>query len=157
MLTNYPPSALSLEEKRELGEQFQTWPPNEILVHIHPRFPGGDVPMLGTLQLRSLKDTMEFLAEDLIAQREFRVAPDEGTKTDAYDAPILLHIERDPDISNNPVVAITFEGVQYALPVAIKGDPQRDWSLRVFALLYDLFQMTVRPSTAPVPGIAITK
>lgn len=157
MLTNYPPSGLSPEEKRELGEQFQTWPPNEILVHIHPRFPGGDVPMLGTLQLRSLKDTMEFLAEDVVNQREFGITPDKKTKTDVYDAPILLHIERDPEISKNPVVAVTFDGVQYALPVALKGDPQRDWSLRVFALLYDLFQMTVRPSTAPVPGIAITK
>jgi hypothetical protein len=27
----------------------------------------------------------------------------------------------------------------------------------VFTLLYDLFQMTVRPSNVPVPGIAITK
>lgn len=157
MLTNYPPSALSQEEKRELGEQFQTWPPNEILVHVHPRFPGGEVPMLGTLQLRSLKDTMEFLAEDLVAQREFAVPPDERTKTDAYDAPTLLHIERDPKISKNPVVAVKFDGVVYALPVAIKEDPQRDWSLRVFTLLYDLFQMTVKPSTVPVPGIAITK
>ncbi|NGZ02843.1 MAG: hypothetical protein CV090_07325 [Nitrospira sp. WS238] len=157
MLTNYSPSALSQEEKRELGEQFQTWPPNEILVHLHPRFPGGEIPILGTLQLRSLKDTLEFIAEDLVARREFGVTPDERTKTDAYDAPILLHIERDPDISKNPVVAVKFDGVQYALPMAVQGDPQRDWSLRVFALLYDLFQMTVKPSTVPVPGIAITK
>lgn len=157
MLTNYPPSALSPEEKRELGDQFQTWPPNEILVHIHPRFPGGEVPMLGTLQLRSLKDTMEFLAEDLVAQREVGVTPDERTQTAVYDAPILFHIERDPDISKNPVVAVKFDGVRYALPVAVQDDPQRDWSLRVFSLLYDLFQMTVKPSTVPVPGIAITK
>ncbi len=157
MLTNYPPSALSPEEKRELGEQFQTWPPNEILVHIHPRFPGGDVPMLGTLQLRSLKDALEFLAEDLVARREFEVTPDERTQTDLYDAPILLHIERDPDISQHPVVAVKFEGMVYALPVATTDDPQRDWSLRVFSLLYDLFQMTVKPSAVPVPGIAITK
>ncbi len=157
MLTNYPPSAISPEEKRQLGEQFQSWPPNEILVHVHPRFPGGEVPMLGTLQLRSLKDTLEFLAEGLIAQREFPVDPDERTKTGVYDAPLLLHIERDPETSKNPAVAVKFDGVRYALPVGTEDDPQRDWSLRVFTLLYDLFQMTVRPSNVPVPGIAITK
>lgn len=113
--------------------------------------------MLGTLQLRSLKDTMEFLAEDLVAQREVGVTPDERTQTAVYDAPILFHIERDPNISKNPVVAVKFDGVRYALPVAVQDDPQRDWSLRVFSLLYDLFQMTVKPSTVPVPGIAITK
>jgi hypothetical protein len=157
MLTNYPPSAISPEEKRQLGEQFQSWPPNEILVHVHPRFPGGEVPMLGTLQLRSLKDTLEVLAEGLTTRREFPVDPDERTKTEAYDAPMLLHIERDPETSKNPAVAVKFDGVRYALPVATEDDPQRDWSLRVFTLLYDLFQMTVRPSNAPVPGIAITK
>jgi hypothetical protein len=157
ILTNYPPSAISPEERRQLGEQFQTWPPNEILVHVHPRFPGGEVPMLGTLQLRSLKDTLEFLAEGLIAQREFPVDPDERTNTEVYDAPLLLHIERDPDTSKNPTVAVKFDGVRYALPVGTEDDPQRDWSLRVFTLLYDLFQMTVRPSNVPVPGIAITK
>lgn len=113
--------------------------------------------MLGTLQLRSLKDTLDFLAEDLVAQRQFAVIPDERTRSEAYDAPVLLHIERDPDISKNPVVAVKFDGVRYALPLAAKDDPQRDWSLRVFTLLYDLFQMTVKPSTVPVPGIAITK
>lgn len=157
MLTNYPPSAISPEEKRQLGELFQNWPPNEILVHVHPRFPGGEVPMLGTLQLRSLKDTLEFLAEGLIAQREFPVDPDERTKTEVYDAPLLLHIERDPETSKNPAVAVKFDGVRYALPVGTEDDPQRDWSLRVFTLLYDLFQMTVRPSNVPVPGIAIAK
>jgi hypothetical protein len=157
MLTNYPPSAISPEERRQLGEQFQTWPPNEILVHVHPRFPGGEVPMLGTLQLRSLKDTLEFLAEGLIAQREFPVDPGERTKTEVYDAPLLLHIERDPETSKNPAVTVKFDGVRYALPVGTEDDPQRDWSLRVFTLLYDLFQMTVRPSNVPVPGIAITK
>lgn len=157
MLTNYHPSAISLEEKRQLAEQFETWPPNEILVHVHPRFPGGEAPMLGTLQLRSLKDTLEFLAEGLVGQPEFPVDPDERTKTKAYDAPLLLHIERDPEISKNPAVAVKFDGVRYALPVGTEGDPQRDWSLRVFTLLYDLFQMTVRPTNVPVPGIAITK
>ena len=157
MLTNYPPSAISPEEKRQLGEQFQTWPPNEILVHVHPRFPGGEMSMLGTLELRSLKDTLEVLAEGLTTRREFPVDPDERTKTEAYDAPMLLHIERDPETSKNPAVAVKFDGVRYALPVATEDDPQRDWSLRVFTLLYDLFQMTVRPSNAPVPGIAITK
>lgn len=157
MLTNYPPSAISPEERRQLGEQFQTWPPNEILVHVHPRFPGGELPMLGTIQLRSLKDTLEFLAEGLMAQREFPVDPDERTKTEVYDAPLLLHIERAPETSKNPAVAVKFDGVRYALPVGTKDDPQRDWSLRVFTLLYDLFQMTVKPSNVPVPGIAITK
>ena len=157
MLTNYPPSALSPEEKRQLGEQFLTWPPNEILVHVHPRFPGGEFPMLGTLQLRSLKDAMEFLAEGLVTQREFTVDPDVRTETDAYDAPFMLHIDRDSETREHAAVTVKFEGVVYGLPVGSQNDPQRDWSLRVFSLLYDLFQMTVRPSSVPVPGIAITK
>ena len=72
--------------------------------------------MLGTLHLRSLKDTLDFLAEDLVVQRQFAVTPNERTQSEAYDALVLLHIERDPDISKNPVVAFTFDGVRYALP-----------------------------------------
>ena len=157
MLTNYPPSALTVAEKRQLGEQFQSWPPNEILVHVHPKFPGGEFPILGTLQLRSLKDTLEFLAEGLASEREFAVSPDDPTDDEAYDAPFLFRVEQDPEGAERAAVAVEFEGVTYALLGGVEEDRQQAWSLRVFSLLYDLFQMTVRPSSAPVPGIAIAK
>jgi hypothetical protein len=47
-------------------------------------------------------------------------------------------------------VTARYQGQLYAVA-------KKTWDLEVFRLLYQLFQMTVKPIQAPVPGITIAK
>ena len=54
-------------------------------------------------------------------------------------------------------MSVHYNGRAYAIPGEEATMERAGWDLRVFRLLYELFQMTVRPVQAPVPGITIAK
>jgi len=157
VVSNYFPGPLSSEQKRRLGNIFQTWPPNEILVDIQPGFPGGEYPMQGTIRLRSFDAVLEFLSMDRAATREYAVEKDPRTGWIPFDPPELLKIVEAVARPEQAAVSVHYNGRAYAIPGEEATMERVGWDLRVFRLLYELFQMTVRPVQAPVPGITIAK
>lgn len=145
LVSNYPAGAVDLAQLTQLGKRAKEWPPNEILVDIRPGFPGGESPIQGTIQLRSFDSILRFLGVEMI-NNDGNVRRGHELSTNPAR---LLTIEK-VDTRSHATVAVQYQGQLYAVSA-------NTWDLEVFRLLYQLFQMTVKPIQAPVPGITIAK
>ncbi|WP_213043958.1 hypothetical protein [Nitrospira defluvii] len=159
VIANYDPARLSNEERRHLHEEAQRAPLDSILVDIRPGNPGGDYPLHGSILLRSMNAIIGFVARSIEEEQELMVSPDVRTKTVVRNPARTLEIEESDSKPGDYEFSVPFDGRYYSVrkyPVSQGMVPS--WNQEAFAVLSNLFQMTVTDLTKyPTPAIAITK
>ncbi len=159
LISNYDPSRLSNEERRRIHEEAQRFPPDHVMIDIRPDFPGGDWPMHGSILLRSMNAIIGFVARSIEEEPEMAVAPDPRTKTVVRNPTRVLEIEESASKPDDYEFSVQFDGRHYSIrkyPVSQGMVPS--WNQEAFAVLSNLFQMTVTDLTKyPTPAIAIAK
>ncbi|MBA5867743.1 MAG: hypothetical protein GDA67_13710 [Nitrospira sp. CR1.3] len=159
LIANYDPSRLSNDERRRLHEEAQRYPPDYVMVDIRTGFPGGDYPFHGSVLLRSMNAIIGFVARSIEEEPETMVSPDPRTGTVARNPAKTLEIEESSSKPNGYEFSVQFDDRHYSIrkfPVSQGMVPS--WNQEAFAVLSNLFQMTVTDLTRyPTPAIAIAK
>ena len=159
VIANYDPARLSNEERRHLHEEAQRTPLDSILVDIRPGNPGGDYPLHGSILLRSMNAIIGFVARSIEEEQEMMVSPDVRTKTVVRNPARTLEIEESDSKPGDYEFSVPFDGRYYSVrkyPISQGMVPS--WNQEAFAVLSNLFQMTVTDLTKyPTPAIAIAK
>jgi hypothetical protein len=159
LISNYDPNRLPNEERRRLHEEAQRFPPDYVMVDLRPGFPGGDYPLRGSILLRSMNAIIGFVARSIDEEPEPMVAPDPRTKTVVRNPAKTLEIEESTSKPADYEFSVSFDGRYYSIrkyPVSQGMVPS--WNQEAFAVLSNLFQMTVTDLTRyPTPAIAIAK
>lgn len=158
-MTNYDLHRLSNEERRRLNEEIERFPPDHIFVDIRPGFPGGEYPLRGFVLLRSFNSIISFVARGIGEEPGYHVEKDPRTGPVPRNPAHVLEIEessaRLPDVE----FSVEFEGKHYAIrkfPITEGMEPS--WNQEAFAVLANLFQMTVTDvSNVKTPIISISK
>ncbi len=157
LIANYDPQFLPDDERRALDARAQEFPESFLLVDIRPDHPGGDYPLRGWIKLRSLYQILTFVGRAIDPTWEVPVAPHPASApAPAQPARTLLVLEGDspPD---DAVVAAELEGRWFWIPAPAPGAARsRDWNLRAFQVLTDLYQLTTRnPGVAPPTVVTV--
>jgi len=159
LVANYDPSRLPNDERHRLHEEAQRFPPDYVLVDVRPGFPGGDYPLHGSILLRSMNAIIGFVARSIGEEAEFHVDPDPRTKAVARNPVRTLEIEESAGKPSDYEFSVEFDKRYYSIrkfPVSEGMSPS--WNQEAFAVLSNLFQMTVTDLTRfPTPAIAIAK
>lgn len=159
LIANYDPKRLSNEERRKLHEEAQRYPPDYVMVDIRPGFPGGDYPLHGSILLRSMNAIIGFVARSIEEEPEMPVSPDPRTKTVVRNPAKTLEIDESTSKPEGYEFSVQFDNRYYSIrkfPVSQGMVPS--WNQEAFAVLSNLFQMTVTDLTKyPTPAIAIAK
>jgi len=159
LIANYDPSRLSNDERRQLHEEAQRVPSDSILVDLRPGHPGGEYPLHGSILLRSMNSIIGFVAKSIEEELEMMVSPDPRTKTVVRNPAKTLEIEESDSKPGDYEFSVMFDGWYYSVrkyPVSQGMVPS--WNQEAFAVLSNLFQMTVTDLTRfPTPAIAIAK
>ncbi len=159
LIANYDVKRLSNEERRRLHEEAQRYPPDYIMVDIRPGFPGGEYPLHGSILLRSMNAIIGFVARGIEEEPEMMVSPDSRTKTVVRNPARTLEIEESTWQPGGYEFSVQFDDRYYSIrkfPVSQGMVPS--WNQEAFAVLSNLFQMTVTDLTRyPTPAIAIAK
>jgi hypothetical protein len=159
LISNYGPNRISLEERRRLQEEAIRYPADSILVDIRPGSPGGDYPLHGTIRLRSMNAIINFVARGIGEEPEAGVEPDPRTSTLVRNPVRTLEIEESERKPSDFEFSVEFDKRYYFIrkyPTSEGMSPS--WNQEAFAVLSNLFQMTVTDLTRyPTPAIAIAK
>lgn len=159
LIANYDPARLPNDERRRLHEDAQRFPPDSVMVDIRPGFPGGDYPLRGSILLRSMNAIIGFVARSIEEEPELMVSPDPRTGPVARNPARTLEIEESDVKPSDYEFSVQFDGRYYSIrkyPVSRGMVPS--WNQEAFAVLSNLFQMTVTDLTKyPTPAIAIAK
>ncbi len=159
LVSNYDPNRLSNDERLGLQEAAQRFSPDSVLVDIRPGGPGGDYPMRGWILLRSMNAIIAFVARGIEEEPEEMVAPDPRTRTVVRNPARTLEIHESDSRPADDEFSVQFDGRYYSIrkfPVSQGMVPS--WNQEAFAVLSNLFQMTVTDLTRyPTPAIAIAK
>ena len=159
LISNYNPARLSNDERRQLHDDAQRYPTDYVMVDIRPAFPGGAYPLKGAILLRSMNAIIAFVARSIDEEPEMMVSPDPRTKTVVRNPAKTLEIEESLSQPEGYEFSVPFEGRYYSVrkfPVSQGMVPS--WNQEAFAVLSNLFQMTVTDLTRyPTPAIAIAK
>jgi hypothetical protein len=129
------------------------------MVDIRPGSPGGDYPLRGSILLRSMNAIIGFVARSIEEEPEMMVPPDPRTKTVVRNPAKTLEIEESSSKPDGYEFSVQFDDRHYSIrkfPVSQGMVPS--WNQEAFAVLANLFQMTVTDLTRyPTPAIAIAK
>ena len=159
LIANYDPARLSNDDRRQLQEEAQRVPFDSILIDIHAGFPGGEYPLHGSILLRSMNAIIGFVARSIEEEPEMMVGPDPRTKIVVRNPARTLEIEESVSKPDDYEFSVAFDGRHYSIrkyPVSQGMVPS--WNQEAFAVLSNLFQMTVTDLTKyPTPAIAIAK
>jgi hypothetical protein len=159
LVSNYDPSRLSNDERRRLHEKAHQFPPDYVMVDIRPGAPGGDYPLHGSILLRSMNAIIAFVARSIEEEPEKLVSPDPRTTIVVRNPAKTLEIEESASQPDGYEFSVQFDGRYYSIrkfPVSQGMVPS--WNQEAFAVLSNLFQMTVTDLTRyPTPAIAIAK
>ena len=159
VIANYEPWRLTNEERRRLNEEIQRFPSDSIFVDIRPGHPGGDWPMRGMIQLRSFNAIIGFVARAISEEPGFHVDPDPRSGPVTMNPDKVLEIEELTVAPREAEFSVAFEGTHYSISrFPISGGMVPSWNQEAFAVLANLFQMTVTDvSNAKAPIISISK
>lgn len=159
LIANYDPSRLSNEERRRLQDEAHRFPPDYVFVDIRPGYPGGDYPLHGSILLRSMNAIIGFVAKGIEEEQEMAVVPDPRTKTVVRNPARTLEIEESASKPDDYEFSVQFDNRHYSVrkyPLSQGMVPS--WNQEAFAVLSNLFQMTVTDLTRfPKPAITIAK
>lgn len=158
-VTNYDLHRLSNEERRRLNEEIERFPPDHVFVDIRSGFPGGEYPLHGFILLRSFNSIISFIARGIAEETGFYVDKDPRTGPIVRNPARVLEIEESSSPLADAEFAVEFEEKYYSIrkfPITQGMEPS--WNQEAFAVLSDLFQMTVTDiSNAKTPIISISK
>lgn len=159
VIANYEPWRLTNDERRRLNEEIQRFPSDSVFVDIRPGHPGGDWPMRGMIQLRSFNAIIGFVARAISEEPGFHVDPDPRSGPVTMNPDKVLEIEESTATPREPEFSVAFEGTHYSINrFPISGGMVPSWNQEAFAVLANLFQMTVTDvSNAKTPIISISK
>ncbi len=150
-ITNYDPRAMSDREREALNEQASRNPTNFVFVDIRSDKPGGDYPLRGAVKLRSFNEILAFLAAGIDGNPEYNVKADPRTGEVARNPRETLDIQVTGNRLSERFLDVEFRGKHYS----VLDTP---WDREAFALLYNVYQMTVTDVTGVgVPLITISK
>jgi len=150
VITNYDPRALSDAERAALNARAANNPGNFVLIDVRPGYPGGDWPLFGALKLRSLNRLLDFVALSDVEAREFAVTKDPRSG-DAVPNPVrTLAIEVSDSAPSGDSPFALYRGRYYSVA-------DTPWDRKAFAVLYNLFQMTVTDVSQVGLPITISK
>ena len=159
VITNYEPWRLSNDERHQLNEEIQRFPLDYVFVDIRSGYPGGEWPMRGVIQLRSFNAIIGFVARGISEEPGFHVEPDQRTGPVFMNPDHVLDVEETASTPKDAQFSIEFEGTYYAIskfPISRGMVPS--WNQESFAVLANLFQMTVTDvSNVKTPIISIPK
>jgi hypothetical protein len=159
LVANYDPNRLSNEERRRLHEDAQQSPSDSLMIDLRPGHPGGDYPIHGAILLRSMNAIIGFVARSIEEEPEVQVTPDPRTTATVRNPAKTLEIEESLAKPDDYEFSVAFDGRHYSIrkyPVSQGMVPS--WNQEAFAVLSNLFQMTVTDLTKyPAPAIAIAK
>jgi len=153
MVTNYDPDILSNEERLELHRKADEAPYNDVLIDIRPGHAGGEFPIHGRLRLRSFHEVLTFIGRGISEEPEFDVTPDPRTRQISENPVKTLEIYENPKPPSDKRVAVQLDGNYYA----VQPQSGYQWNQKTFAVLYQLFQMSVSSSAPAGPSITIAK
>ncbi|NOT24299.1 MAG: hypothetical protein HOP22_16475 [Nitrospiraceae bacterium] len=159
LISNYDPARLSNEERRSLHEEAQRVPLDSVLVDVRPGFPGSEYPLHGSILLRSMNAIIGFVAKSIEEKMEMMVEPDPRTKTVVRNPARTLEIEESDSKPGDFEFSVLFDGRHYSIrKYPVSQGMVLSWNQEAFAVLSNLFQMTVADLTKyPTPAIAIAK
>ncbi len=159
LVANYDPAGLTNQERRRLHEKAQHFPPDHVMVDIRPGFPGGEYPLRGSILLRSMNAIIGFVARSIEEEPETMIDPDPRTRVVGRNPARTLEIQESEAKPDDYEFSVRFDGRYYSIrkyPVSQGMVPS--WNQEAFAVLSNLFQMTVTDLTRyPTPAIAIAK
>ena len=168
VVTNYEPkTTLSSSELQTLNAIAVSQPTSAILVDIRPGYPGGDYPIFGSLQLRSLNKIVTFIAAGISESPEYHVDMDSRSRS-------LYENHEDPStngnrkryVLRNPVRVLAIQESQSppvdgVESVYYKGAyyyvPNTQWDRQAFNCLFLLFSMSTQAVTERGFPITISK
>jgi len=153
MITNYDPDTLSNEERLRLHREAEEAPYNDILIDIRAGQVGGEIPMHGRLRLRSFHEVLTFIGRGISEEPEFDVAPDPRTPRIAENPRSTLEILESHQPPSDRRVAVRLNDYYYA----VQPQTGYQWNQKTFAVLYQLFQMSVSSVAPAGPSITIAK
>ena len=159
LIANYDPKQLSNKERIRLNNEAQQNPEDYVLVDIRSGFPGGDYPLHGWFMLRSMNAIIGFVARGIEEEPEISIMPDPRIKTVVRNPLRTLEIEESTSKPADFEFSVPFGGRHYSLPRSpVSRDATSTWNHEAFAVLSNLFQMTVTDlSKYPTPAITIAK
>jgi len=142
-----------------MNEDIDRFPPDHVFVDIRPGFPGGDYPLRGFILLRSFNSIISFIARGIEEERGYHVEKDPRTGPVPRNPAHVLDVEESPSALPDSEFSVQFEGQYYSIrkfPISQGMVPS--WNQEAFAVLSDLFQMTVTDvSNVKTPIISIPK
>jgi hypothetical protein len=153
MITNYDPDTLSNEERLRLHREAEEAPYNDILIDIRAGQVGGEIPMHGRLRLRSFHEVLTFIGRGISEEPEFDVAPDPRTPPISENPRSTLEILESHQPPPDRRVAVRLNDFYYA----VQPQTGYQWNQKTFAVLYQLFQMSVSSVAPAGPSITIAK
>lgn len=154
IITNFPTSILSNEERLRLNDEAGKTAPNDLLVDIRPGYPGGEYPMHGRFRMRSFSNILYFIGRTMGEEPETDVQKDPRTPAITENPIFVLPIQESDTRPSDGVVAAEYKDHYYSVQ-ADKGYP---WNRTAFRILSQIFQMTMAEVPKDnVPGIVISK
>jgi hypothetical protein len=159
LLSNYDPAALPDAERERLDAEARALPASCIRVDVRPDGPGGEYPLRGWFVLRSFLATLAFLGRGIAEDLEFAVEPDPRSAFVGPNPARSLEITEGRRAPRDAEYEVEFEDRHYWIrKLPVSQDVVTTWNQQAFALLMNLFQMTITDvSTTPTPVISIPK
>lgn len=158
-LTNYDLHRLSNDERRSLNEEIERHPPDHLFVDIRPGYPGGEYPLRGFILLRSFNSIISFIARGIAEDPGYHVEKDPRTGPVPRNPAHVLEVEESSAPITDAEFSVPFEEKFYSIrkfPITQGMEPS--WNQEAFAVLSNLFQMTVTDiSNVKTPIISISK
>jgi len=158
-ITNYDLKRLDNDERKRLNVEIDRLPPDHVFIDIRPGFPGGEYPLKGFILLRSFNSIISFVARGIAEDTGYHVDPDPRTGPVQRNPAHVLEIEESSSPLKDAEFDVEFEGKYYSIrkfPISEGMVPS--WNQEAFAVLANLFQMTVTDvSNVKTPIISIPK
>jgi len=136
VVTNYDPRLLSDDERWALNDKIKQNPTHFVHLDIRPGHPGGDFPIQGAIELRSMISILSFIAEGIGQTREFAVNKDPRTGPVEEDPAVTLQINVTDAKPTADVASVKYRGKYYSVT-------ETPWNRSVFQSLNRLFQIAV--------------
>ena len=147
VVTNYDPKKLTDRERFELNDRIKDNPEGFVFVDIAPDGPGGDLPIYGAIQLRSMIQILDFIAAGIDQYPEFEVEKHPATGDVAENPANTLNIIKSTEKPAPHITAVNYGNHYYSVN-------QTEWDLANFRVLAWIFQASVGEIRSP--GIPIT-
>ncbi len=149
LISNYDPRSLTNEKLYDLNETANHRPDNYVLMDIREGYPGGEIPLFGTIKLRSFFHILKAVSNGVGGRQhdlQIDIAPDPRTLREIEHNPRqTMTINVSDTAPSSDILNVHYKGRYYSV-----GDST--WDRTAFMLLKSLFQMTVTDiSDAGIP------